>query len=135
MEGSLGRKFNGSKGTEPWGILGTGAGVGRSGEIRLAKGLYAEGKGKPLKGLSSGGMMCLDGSVREIPIAACGEWMVGVQEVRRVKSERCLGANMGRPWWWLGYRGRERGRSPELVRWVVVGPSTCKSRSRFGGRI
>lgn len=60
MEGSSGRKFSGSKGTDTWGILGPGADTGRSGEIRLAEGLYPEGKGEPLKGLLSRRMMCLD---------------------------------------------------------------------------
>lgn len=60
MGGSSRKKFGRSKGTETWGILGTGAGIGRNGGVRLTKGLYAEGKGQPLKGLLSKGMMCLD---------------------------------------------------------------------------
>lgn len=60
MEGSLGRKFSGSKGIDIWGILGFGVDIGRSGEIRLVEGFYFEGKGELLKGLLSRIMMCLD---------------------------------------------------------------------------
>lgn len=45
--GRLGRTFSGSKGTETWGILGPGAGIEMSGEIKPAKGLHAEGKRGP----------------------------------------------------------------------------------------
>lgn len=49
MEGSSCRKFYGSKGTETWGIPGIGTDTGRSGEVRLAKGLYLGGRVAPLK--------------------------------------------------------------------------------------
>lgn len=57
MRYSSGRKFDGSKGTETWDILGTGAGIGKSEQIRLTKGPY---KGEPLKSLLSKGMTCSD---------------------------------------------------------------------------
>ena len=57
MKYSSGRKFDGSKGTETWDILGFGAGIGRSKQTGLTKGSY---KGEPLKSLLSRGMMCSD---------------------------------------------------------------------------
>lgn len=43
MEGISGVKFGRSKGTVLWGILGTGAGIGRNGDISLAKDMKANG--------------------------------------------------------------------------------------------
>lgn len=43
MEGSSGVKFGRSKGTVSWGILGTRAGIGRNGDMSLAKDMKAKG--------------------------------------------------------------------------------------------